>query len=64
MNAFAGSFNAQADNYISDLKMAHYSKLPPRAVFRAQMIAVYLNCFIFVAMLNWYVSVKNRSNRN
>ncbi|ORX37028.1 oligopeptide transporter 2 [Kockovaella imperatae] len=55
-NAIAGNLNSQADTYISDQKMAHYAKLPPRAVFRAQMIATFLNCFIFIGMLNWMVT--------
>lgn len=35
--------------------MGHYAKIPPRAVFRAQVIAVLLNCFVFVGMLDWMV---------
>ena len=54
-NAVASNFNSQTDNYVSDQKLAHYSKLPPRAVFRAQMIATFLNCFIFIGLLNWMV---------
>jgi hypothetical protein len=40
------NFNSQAENYISDQKMGHYAKIPPRAVFRGQMISVLVNCFI------------------
>lgn len=40
--------------------MAHYAKVPPRAIFRAQTIAVFLNCFIFIGMLNWMVENFNR----
>lgn len=60
MQAFATNFQSQADNYISDQKLAHYAKLPPRAVFRSQMIAVFINCFLFIAMLNWMVGNFNR----
>lgn len=35
--------------------MAHYSKLPPRAVFRGQMISAFLNTFIFISLLNWMI---------
>ena len=55
VTAFGSNFNAQADNYISDQKIAHYSKLPPRAVFRGQMIAALLNTFIFIGMLDWMI---------
>jgi hypothetical protein len=60
MQAYGSNFIAQADNYISDQKMAHYAKVPPRAIFRAQCIAVFLNCFIFIGMLNWMVENFNR----
>ena len=53
--AFGSNFNQQADTYISDQKIAHYAKLPPRAVFRGQMLAAFLNTFIFIGMLNWMV---------
>ncbi|KAL8377276.1 hypothetical protein RB595_008115 [Gaeumannomyces hyphopodioides] len=55
VTAFGQNFDAQAHDYISDQKMGHYAKIPPRAVFRAQMIALFLNCFIFVGMLDWMV---------
>ncbi|KAK9477421.1 OPT oligopeptide transporter protein-domain-containing protein [Lipomyces japonicus] len=29
----------QSETYVGDQKLAHYAKLPPRAVFRAQMLA-------------------------
>lgn len=48
-----------SDGY-SDQKLAHYAKLPPRAVFRSQVIAVFINCFLFIAMLNWMVGNFNK----
>lgn len=56
VTAYGENFDTQAENYISDQKMAHYSKLPPRAIFRGQMISVLCNCFIFIGMLNWMVT--------
>jgi OPT family small oligopeptide transporter len=56
VTAYGQNFNYQADNYITNQKLAHYSKLPPRAVFRGQIISVLTNCFIFVGMLNWMVN--------
>ena len=53
---FGQNFNSVTDNYVSDLKLAHYAKIPPRAVFRAQTLAVVLNTFIFVGLLNWMVA--------
>jgi OPT family small oligopeptide transporter len=55
VTAYGQNYNYQADNYISNQKMAHYAKLPPRAVFRGQMISAFLNCFVFIGMLNWMI---------
>lgn len=55
VTAYGQNFNSQAENYISDQKMGHYAKIPPRAVFRGQMISVLVNCFIFIGMLDWMV---------
>ena len=46
-NACASNFNNQTDNFVSDLKLAHYAKLPPRAVFRAQLIATFVRFLLF-----------------
>jgi OPT family small oligopeptide transporter len=56
VTAFGQNFNSQADNYIADQKLAHYAKVPPRAIFRAQVASVFFNCFIFIGMLNWMVN--------
>lgn len=56
VTAFGENFNPQADTYISDQKIAHYAKIAPRAIFRGQMIATFLNAFIFIGMLNWMVT--------
>ncbi|KAK9452111.1 OPT oligopeptide transporter protein-domain-containing protein [Limtongia smithiae] len=36
----------QAESYVSDQKLAHYAKLPPRAVFRGQLLATIFQVFI------------------
>lgn len=56
LNFFGGKFNSRADGYLAGQKMGHYSRVPPRAVFRGQILAVLLNCFVFVGMLEWLVS--------
>jgi len=33
----------QAISFISDLKLGHYAKIPPRAMFRAQMLATLMS---------------------
>ena len=52
---FGTQFGQQTDNFVSDLKLGHYAKLPPRAVFRGQLIAVFCNCFIWIAMMDWMI---------
>lgn len=40
VTAFGSNFNHQADTYISDQKIAHYSKLPPRRLSRPDALCV------------------------
>ncbi|KAK9259232.1 OPT oligopeptide transporter protein-domain-containing protein [Lipomyces tetrasporus] len=51
------SIDDQAEDFISDLKMGHYSKLPPRAVFRAQMLATFLQTLFLIASVSDLCSV-------
>jgi len=46
---------AQAIGYASDLKLAHYVKIPPRATFAAQTVGTILSAFISVAVLDWQI---------
>ncbi|KAK8075563.1 hypothetical protein PG997_010226 [Apiospora hydei] len=55
VTAFGQNFDEQASDYITGQKMGHYAKIPPRAVFRGQMLAVLINTFVFVGMLDWMV---------
>ncbi|KAK8116350.1 hypothetical protein PG984_012852 [Apiospora sp. TS-2023a] len=56
VTAFGQNFDEQAADYITGQKMGHYAKIPPRAVFRGQMLAVLINTFVFVGMLDWMVA--------
>ena len=56
VTAYGENFNDQADNYIADLKLAHYARLPQRAVFRGQIAAVLVGSFVWVGALNWLVN--------
>ncbi|KAK7987242.1 oligopeptide transporter 2 [Apiospora saccharicola] len=55
VTAFGQNFDEQAADYIAGQKMGHYAKIPPRAVFRGQVLAVLINTFVFVGMLDWMV---------
>ncbi|KAJ8097257.1 OPT oligopeptide transporter protein-domain-containing protein [Lipomyces tetrasporus] len=46
--AIASCTDEQAQTYLSDMKMAHYARLPPRPVFRAQIIAAFFQTFVTI----------------
>ncbi|KAI0129119.1 OPT family small oligopeptide transporter [Xylariales sp. AK1849] len=43
----------QAQTYSSDLKMAHYMKVPPKVTFWCQVIASIWAVFVQIAVMNW-----------
>ncbi|KAH8895289.1 Tetrapeptide transporter, OPT1/isp4 [Thozetella sp. PMI_491] len=45
------SYNAL--NYVSDMKIGHYMKIPPRSMFRAQCFAVVWLALVQVSTFNW-----------
>lgn len=55
IKALGYNIDGQAQNYISDQKMSHYMKLPPRAVFRVQMISVFITSFVSLAIMNFMI---------
>ena len=52
---YGTQFGQQTDNFINDLKFGHYAKIPPRAMFRGQILSVILNCFIWLGLTNWMI---------
>ncbi|KAK9450478.1 OPT oligopeptide transporter protein-domain-containing protein [Limtongia smithiae] len=52
---FGYNVDEQAESFIGDQKIAHYAKLPPRSVFRAQMIATLLQCVVTTAAVTWQI---------
>ncbi|RCK59146.1 Oligopeptide transporter 2 [Candida viswanathii] len=55
IKAFGYNIDGQPQNFVNDLKQAHYAKLPPRAVFRIQLLSVFVASFIQLAILNFQV---------
>ncbi|TGO84229.1 hypothetical protein BPOR_0532g00040 [Botrytis porri] len=43
----------QAHAFLSDLKLAHYLKIPQRPVFWGQLIATVWSCFVQLGVLEW-----------
>lgn len=56
LKAFGYNIDGQAQNYITDQKMAHYAKLPPRAVFKGQMISTIFQVLVSIGVVNWQIS--------
>ena len=50
------AFDQQTDTFLGQQKIAFYAKIPPRAVFRAMVLSVVCNAFIFIGVLNWMVN--------
>lgn len=55
IKALGYNIDGQAQNYISDQKMSHYLKVPPRAVFRVQMLSVFISSFVSLAVMNFMI---------
>ncbi|KAL7666065.1 OPT family small oligopeptide transporter [[Candida] zeylanoides] len=55
VKAFGYNIDGQAQNYVSDQKMGHYAKIPPRALFRGQILSVFIGSFIALAITNWQI---------
>ncbi|KAK0648566.1 oligopeptide transporter protein [Cercophora newfieldiana] len=53
VKAFGYNINGQADNYISDQKMGFYAKIPPRAMYRGQMLSAIITTFVAYAVVQF-----------
>ncbi|RMZ90899.1 hypothetical protein DV736_g1866, partial [Chaetothyriales sp. CBS 134916] len=45
--------SAQGVKFSSDLKLGHYMKIPPRLLFKVQMIATLISSVVQIGVLNW-----------
>lgn len=43
----------QAQTFLSNLKLAHYMKIPPRVTFWCQIVPAIWACFVQIAVMNW-----------
>ncbi|KAL6925614.1 hypothetical protein ACO0SA_000215 [Hanseniaspora valbyensis] len=55
IKAFGYNIDGQADSYVSNLKLSHYCKIAPQAMFRGQMVMAFLQIFINLGVINWCV---------
>ena len=56
IKALGYNIDGQAQNFISDLKQGHYAKLPPRAVYRVQLLSIFVASFIQLGILNFQIN--------
>ncbi|KAL6938131.1 OPT superfamily [Hanseniaspora osmophila] len=55
IKAFGYNIDGQADSYVSNLKLAHYCKIAPVALFRGQLIMAFIQIFINLGVINWSI---------
>ncbi|KAJ6787667.1 hypothetical protein PWT90_09570 [Aphanocladium album] len=53
VKAYGYNINGQADNYISDQKMGFYAKIPPRAMYRGQVLSTIVTVFVCYGVVNF-----------
>ncbi|KAK9319421.1 OPT oligopeptide transporter protein-domain-containing protein [Lipomyces orientalis] len=56
MRIYGNAIDSTAEAYIGNQKLAHYSKIPPRAMFRVQILGTLLQCLVTIGVLNWQMS--------
>ncbi|KAF8925227.1 OPT family small oligopeptide transporter [Dissophora ornata] len=50
--------NIQALNFVSDLKLGHYMKIPPQVMFMAQLVSSIISCVINLGTALWLVNTR------
>lgn len=53
VKAYGYNINGQADSYISDQKMGYYAKIPPRAMYRGQILSTIITAFVCYGVVNF-----------
>ncbi|KAJ5725985.1 uncharacterized protein N7483_007342 [Penicillium malachiteum] len=53
VKAFGYNINGQADSYISDQKMGFYAKIPPRAMYRGQVMSAIITALVAYGVVQW-----------
>ncbi|KAJ6031021.1 hypothetical protein N7540_001753 [Penicillium herquei] len=53
VKAFGYNINGQADTYISDQKMGFYAKVPPRAMYRGQVMSAIITALVAYGVVQW-----------
>lgn len=56
VKAIGYNIDGQAQNYISDQKLTHYALIPPRALFRCQLLSTFISCFVSLGMVQFLMT--------
>ncbi|CAN3373931.1 hypothetical protein DIURU_005565 [Diutina rugosa] len=56
LKAYGYNIDSQASNYITDQKLAHYAKLPPKAIFSGQIMSTLVSVVIALIITNWQIA--------
>ncbi|KAI3404444.2 OPT2 [Candida oxycetoniae] len=56
IKALGYNIDGQAENFVNDLKQGHYAKLPPRALFRCQILGIFIASFVQLGILNFQIT--------
>lgn len=56
VKALGVNIGLQTENYISNQKQAHYLKIPPRALFRTQILSVIVASFVQLGIMNFQIN--------
>ncbi|KAI4740640.1 OPT-domain-containing protein [Aureobasidium sp. EXF-12298] len=55
---------AHTIQFLNDLKLAHYTKIPPRHAFWAQMVACFVSTVVCTGVLNFQIHIKDVCTTN
>ncbi|ANB15129.1 Opt2p [Sugiyamaella lignohabitans] len=55
IKTYGYNIDGQSESYLSTQKMAHYTKIPPRAIFRAMILATFIQCFVSIGVVNFLI---------
>lgn len=56
LKSYGTNIDHQAANYITDQKLAHYAKIPPKAIFRGQLVSTFISIIIAITITNWQIA--------
>ena len=56
IKAIGYNIDGQAENYITNQKLAHYVRIPPWSIFRVQIVSVFICCFITLGILSFQMN--------